>query len=137
MLLIKQGLHPDPVAGKEQSPPALFPHGEGKNAVQLLYALRPELGVGMEQHLRVGVPQKAVSQGGQLAAQLLGIVQLPVVNQRVFLPRPGKGHGLTAALRVNDGKPPVEQRTPLFPIHAPVVRPPAMHRFQHPANGFF
>ena len=48
----------------------------------------------------------------------------------------GPKDAFVETIRVNDGKPPMKQRTPLFPIHAPVVRPPAVHRFQHLANGF-
>ena len=43
-----------------------------------------------------------MAQGGQLAAQGVGVVQLPVVADGTGAPLPGAGHGLLALSGVDD-----------------------------------
>ena len=99
VFLIKQGLYPDPVAGKKQPPPSLFPYGESKNPVQLFHTLRPKLGIGMEQHLRVGMPRKLCPRTDSSPRSCSVLYNLPVVYQRATPPLPRRGSWA-------DGRPP-------------------------------
>ena len=70
------------------------------------------LGVGVEQHLRVGVSQKCVTLLLEPVPQLRCVVQLPVIDQVIVYVVPEQGHGLLSACRVYDRQPGVQQNGP-------------------------
>ena len=84
MLRVKQGLHADPVPGQEEPPCALFPYGEGVNAIELFQHFPAPSGVALEQDLRIRVALKSVAQLQQLPAQLFRVIQLSIIRY-IFL----------------------------------------------------
>ena len=82
---IKQGLHPDPVAGQEQPLCPVLPDGEGIDAVELFQNFPTPLGVAVEEHLRVRMAFEPVAQLHKAPAELSRIVKLPIINDGVFL----------------------------------------------------
>ena len=109
----------------------LCSHCKGEDAVEQPDAPLPELGIGMEHHLRVRVSFKAVSFFFQGMAHLRRVVNLPIVHNGVFLPGKRKLHGLLAARRVDDGEPRMEQGAAFLPERPLSVRPPPMHGIEH------
>ena len=134
---VKQGLYPDSVPGQEQPLCPGLPNREGKDAIELMDTGFSILGIGMEQHFRIGMALEAVTSQFHVMPQLVCIIQLPIVNQNIVLPCPAQLHGLLSALRVNDGKTGMEQGRILLPENAMPIGAPAVHGEQHfPDQGF-
>lgn len=101
-------LDPEPVTAQYHAAGVVLGHGEGEHADQVLDAFVPPLGVGLEEHFRVGVGEEAVAQAFEPSAQLTVVVEAPVEDGRD--PQVGVGHRLGAALReVDDLQPAVAQ----------------------------
>ena len=131
MFFVKQGLHADSVPGQKKPLRLSFPHPKGENAVEPMDTFRSPLGIGMEHHLRVGMPRKPMSQLQQSAADFPGVVQLPVVDQHIALPCPAQLHRLPATLRIDNGQSGVEQAAiPVF-IASGIIRAAPCHGCQH------
>ena len=67
----------------------------------------------------------------KFTSYLPGIVQFSVIDDSIFFSCPFKCHGLLSTLRVNDGKPRVEQRDIIFSVYPISVRSTAVHSFEH------
>ena len=130
---IEKGLDAEPVPAADQPPPEAVPKGEGIDALQMLAHLRPVFHAGAEQHLGVRVGVEAIALGPELRPQRVGVVQLPVVAQRVPGAAQGALHGLPAVLRINHRQPPVGQHTVFSLPKALIVGPAAEQGVRHPA----
>ena len=67
----------------------------------------------------------------QFQADFLSIVQLSIIDQRVFFRAVFQRHGLLAALGVDDGKSGMQQGTALRLEKALPIGAPSGHRSQH------
>ncbi len=101
---IVKWLYPEGIPGREEGLIPFVPDGKGEHAPQALRELLAPLLVPMEQHLRVPLAGETVPGGQELQPKLLIIIDFPVEHQHLV---PGfVHHGLDAAARVDDGKPP-------------------------------
>ena len=131
MLGEEQRLHADPIPGQEEPLRIFLPDRKCKDAVELFQHFPAPLGVAVEQYLGIRMSPEAVAAVDELDAKLLGIVQLSVVDDGIFLAFKPKGHGLPPALYVDDGQPCMEERHILPLKNAEIIRPPAAHGLLH------
>ena len=77
---VKQRLYADPVPGQKQPLGLFLPDGKGKNTVKPLHTAFSPLCIGVENHFRVGVTLESMSIQFQKTAQLLRIIQFPIIH---------------------------------------------------------
>ena len=136
MAHIKQGFDTNPVSCQKQPLPVFLPDAEGENAVEPGKAPFPELGVGVQHHLRVGIAQEGMSGFFQLLSDFLCIVEFAVVDDGIFFSCPGQVHGLLSALRIPDNQPGMEHNCLCGFVNSFRIRPTAVHGLEHGAQGF-
>ena len=137
--LLRQGIEQrlDTAAIPRQKQPARvhLPDRKRKNTIAHCRAAFTPFRKSMEQHLGVGVPNKAVAAVQQRSPQLRRVVQLTVIDQHIGFPLPVQLHGLQAVLKIHDRQPCMDQRRPAADEHATLVRAAARQRLLHGAVG--
>ena len=121
--------HAHPVARNDEALVGAVPDGVGEVAVERLHALRPELGVGVQNRLGIALRAKLAAARDQLLAQLDVIEYFPI--ERDPQPSIGGGKWLAAAGEVDDREAPVAERGAVVVIDATIVRPAMAHRLDH------
>ena len=71
---VKQWLDTHPVSGKEQPFSIFFPHPKAKDAVEFLQTVPFPLGVGVQNHFRIRMSPKAMTQSNQFFSHILRII---------------------------------------------------------------
>ena len=121
--------HAHPVARNDEALVGAVPDGVGEVAVERLHALRPELGVGVQNRLGIAFRAKLAAARDQLLAQLDVIEYFAI--ERDPQPSIGGRERLTAAREVDDRQAPVPERGAAVVIDAAIVRPAMAHRLDH------
>src|SRR5439155_13779954 len=104
---VEERLLSQPVAGQEELPPSLIPHGKGEHAPQVRQEPGTVLLIEVDDHLRVGPCLEAVPPGLEQSSQFDEVVYLAVQDNphgAVLI-----GDGLPAGIEIDDGKAPTRQ----------------------------
>ena len=126
---VEQGLLAEAVARQEQRALHVVPDGQGPHAVESRQAVGAPLGVGGEDHFRIGLAAEVVALGGQFGADLEEVIDLAVEGDPVAALR--IAHRLLAVFRqVEDGQAAVAERDAVTLPEAPPVGPAVGHRVQ-------
>ena len=110
----------DPVAGQQQGPARTVPEGKGEHAPEMLDAVGPILFVGVEDDLGVAVGCEAVPLGLEAGAEFLEVVDFAVEGDPDGLVL--VGHGLPAAVKVDDAQAPLAEPDLAVDVDALSVR---------------
>ena len=126
---VEKGLFAKAVTRAEEATLLVVPQGKGKHAVKARKAVWAPDAVALKNNLGIRACLKAATEGGELLFEL-GIVVYFAVEGDGKLPI-GAVHGLAAARKVNDGKPPVSQAYgPVAPL-ALAIRAAMGHAVGH------
>jgi len=88
------------------------------------------------QHLGVRLRLKGEAQLPKLPAQLIGVIELAVVDQHIFHAVPHPGHRLLPPLRVDDRQASVDQDAVRSLPKSLSIRPPVGKGLPHPLSRF-
>ena len=124
---IKEGFHADSVTGKEQAAFLFVPDGKGKNAVELVDAVRTEYRKGVQHHLGVGMPREFAAVFQQPAAHFGGVVQFAVVDNDIAVSVVHAAHGLSPVFDVHHAKARMYQHRLVAHVNAVLVGAAPLH----------
>src|SRR5579872_4638815 len=118
--VVVEGLDAQAIARAKQAAPLSIPDGEGEHATEQVETTGAMLFVSMQDGFGVRARLVTIARSFQRRAQLGVVVDLAVVSDP---DRPGLvGHGLAAALRVDDAEAAMAQMGPVVMIEAEIVR---------------